>query len=1097
MLLATALFAVLALSWTLAFGQQTSGDLVGSVLDPTGAAIPNATVVATNDATGVSTTTATTSAGQYHFVNLPVGTYTVTVTASGFTKAQLKAVSVTLNQTATANATLQVGQVATAVEVTTSAPNIDTTTAQVQNTFETKEMMDLPIASQGSGVINLSLLNAGVSTSGGIGQGTGPSIGGQRPTNNNFTIEGIDINNKAVTGPVLQVPNDAVAEFTVLQNQFSPEFGHSSGGQFNQIVKSGTNQYHGEAYEYFENRNLNAADNLSAVTQSALHPRFDDNRFGGNFGGPIIHNKLFFFGDYEYNPIGTVAAPVSYFAPTAAGYATLGGIPGISATNLDQFKKWLGTAPTEAPASTLPLGKAVQVGGATIPMGMISSTPPSFTNNEFGVGSIDYNPTDRDAVRGRFIMERSGTIDTGGFPQAFYVTTPSNSYVVTASEYHTFTPTLVNELRLGYNRLNQNFPVPDINFPGLDAFPNIFVDELNAGYGPNPNFPQYGIQNTYQLADNVTWTHGAHSFVFGFDGWKSISPQNFLQRSRGDYEWVNFSDYLFDNTPDSIAQRSIGSGVYSGDQFLLGWYGNDSWKIRPNFTINLGLRYEYLTVPYTERLQSLNSQASVPGLIQFAEPKTQKDAFMPRIGIAWSPGTSGNTSIRAGFGRNYDIIYDNLGILSAGPQFNTTVDQTGLGGTNFLKNGGIPASSFTPPTNPTDARALTAAFIPNQKRPYSLQWNFGIQHVFAQNYTFDSEYIGSRGVNLPVQEEIDFQPVVTASNALPTYMQRPSQATLDGLTNHLNNPNDPNDPAALQNIFNNGGFIVPSYLNAGFQNPIFAFMPVGNSTYHGWANSLKRRFSNGLQFIGSYTWSHNIDDSTATTFSTVLTPRRPQNAQDLRPERASSGLDHRQRLSFELIYDAPFFKHSNNWMMKNLVGNWEFAPIYYYQTGTLVTVQSGVDSNLNGDSWTDRTIINPNGDPGLGSGVTALKNSSGETVAYLANNPNARYIQAGKGAIATGGRNTMHLNPIDDVDLSATKQFNVTERFQLQFSARVLNVLNHPQYIGGFLSDVAPIGFTGNLQREVIEPQTTSFGIPSQGFSSNPRSMQLALKLIF
>jgi Carboxypeptidase regulatory-like domain len=1092
---------------SLTFAQVTSGNIAGIVYDPTGGTIPSATVKATNMATGIVSSTVSTAIGEYRLPNLPVGNYTISVSAPGFAAARVANLAVPLNQTVTANVTLQVGQAVTTIEVNTSAAAIDTSTAQVQNTFNTKEMMDLPVASvsapgQGSGVLNLSLLNAGVATSGGVGYGTGPSIGGQRPNNNNFTIEGIDINSKSVTGPVVTVPNDAVAQFTVLQNQFSPEFGHSSGGQFNEVVKSGSNTFHGEAYDYFENRDLNAADNLDFVEGNPLHPRYDNNRFGGNFGGPIVRNRLFFFGDYEYNPIGQTASTY-YFVPTAAGYSTLAAMPGINQNNLTQLQKYLGVAPSAASTSQLPFGQAVQVGpgneslgtGAwatgsgltTIPVGEISESLPAYTNNEFGVASVDYDMSDRDTMRGRFVLNRTGSIDTSGFPSQFFTTVPTNSYVVTYSEYHTFSPTLVNEFRLGYNRLNQTFGVPNTQFPGLDEFPNIDVFELNAAYGPDPNAPQYTIQNTYELSEDLSWTHGAHSFKFGFDGWKSISPQNFLQRSRGDYEWSYLSDYLFDNYPDGIAERSIGSGVYSGDQYLLGWYGNDSWKIRPNLTVNLGLRYEYETVPYTERLQSLNSDASVPGLIEFNEPQPQKTDFMPRIGVAWSPGTSGKTSIRAGFGRNYDVLFDNLGILSEPPVFNTTVDVTGRDAAGFLANGGIPASSFAPPTDAADARANTSGFVPNQKRPEAIQWNFGIQHVFGNNYTFESRYLGSRGINLPMQVILNFQPVVNSSNALPTYLTAPSQATLDALPNTL---------TSLQNTFDNGGYLVPAYANAGFTSPIYAFMPVGNSTYHGFANQLSRRFSNGLQFLGSYTWSHNIDDSTAPVFSTITTPRRPQDFQDLQPERASSALDHRQRLSFEAIYDVPFFKQSN-WFMKNVVGNWELAPIFTYQTGTLVTVQSATDANMNGDSWPDRAIINPSGNPAIGSGVTPLTNSNGDVVAYLADNPNAGYIQAGKGTIATGGRNTMHLNPIDDIDMSATKRVNVTERVSMEFSARVVNLFNHPQYIGGFLSDVAPDSITGNLQREVLEPQTTIFDMASQGYSSNPRFMQLALKLIF
>src|SRR5947209_5342154 len=208
--------------------QSVSGELTGTVYDSTGASIPNATVVATNMDTGLQTSGITSSVGQYRLRNLPAGRYSVHITAVGFTPAEVKSIAVSLNVTSTENFTLQVGESKTVVEVSGAAAAIDTTTAQVQTTFESKQMADLPTMSVGSGVLNLSLYTAGVSSSGAVGVGTGPSVGGQRPRNNNFTIEGVDNNNKSVTGPLATIPNDAVQNFTVLQNQFSPEFGHRS-----------------------------------------------------------------------------------------------------------------------------------------------------------------------------------------------------------------------------------------------------------------------------------------------------------------------------------------------------------------------------------------------------------------------------------------------------------------------------------------------------------------------------------------------------------------------------------------------------------------------------------------------------------------------------------------------------------------------------------------------------------------------------------------------------------------------------------------------------------------------------------------------------
>src|SRR5215469_14398057 len=331
--------------------QLVSGNMTGTVYDVSGAAVPNATVTAHNDATGVDVTTTASSAGEYHIYNLPVGTYSLSATAKGFTKAEIKGVAIALNITTTANVTVQVGATATTVEVTEAVATVDTTTAQLQNSFTAQQMTELPIASGGSGVINLSLLAPGVATSGAIALGTGPSVGGQRPRNNNFTIEGVDNNSGAVTGPLVQVPNDAVAEFTFLENQFGADFGHSSGGQFNQVVKSGTNAFHGTAYLYNQNRNYDASDTLSATNGTPLHPRFDSNRFGGTVGGPIKKNKLFFFVDYEYTPTGSVGTAGLLYGPTAAGYSTLSSISGINANNLAQLKQYLGTAPSSVPAS--------------------------------------------------------------------------------------------------------------------------------------------------------------------------------------------------------------------------------------------------------------------------------------------------------------------------------------------------------------------------------------------------------------------------------------------------------------------------------------------------------------------------------------------------------------------------------------------------------------------------------------------------------------------------------------------------------------------------------------------------------------------------
>ena len=1083
------------------FAQSVSGDLAGTIYDASGAAVPNATVAAKNDATGVEATIKSTATGEYHLGNLLPGTYTVTVTAAGFTKAQVRSVAIDLNKNTTTNIKLEVGSNIETVDVTAAAATIDTTTASVQTSFETRNMADLPIASGGSGVINLSLLNAGVGSSGAVGLGAGPSVGGQRPRNNNFTIEGIDNNSGSVTGPLVGVPNDAVAEFSVQQNQISPEFGHSSGGQFNQVLKSGGNEFHGTAYEYLENRKLNAADNFDALNGNELHPRYDNNRFGGSLGGPIKKNKMFFYGLYEYNPIGRSATPGSLFAPTAAGWSTIGGMAGINPTNLSQLKQYLGTAATAVPEAATPNGAYPMVGignlslgnqtgsAVAIPIGQISFNAPAFTNNENGVGAFDMTISDKDSLRARFVLNRQGTIDTNSQFPIFFQTVPTNAYLVTLTEFHTFSPTVTNEFRLGYNRYSNTTPSGNLKWPGLDQFPTVAIYDLGiANLGPDGNAPQGGIQNQYQVTDNLSWTKGAHGLKFGFDGWKQISPQSFTQRGRGDYEWSNLSDYLFDYNPDYIAQRSLGASEYYGDRIFTGMYINDSWKATPHLTVNVGLRYEYQTVPYSETLQTRNAISNVPGLIEFQKPTAMKNAWMPRVGLAYSPGTSGKTSIRAGFGRSFDVLVDNFGLLTLPPQATTTVDVTGADSGNFLKNGGIAPNASAAAMTQAEARAGTGGYVPNQIRPESLQWNIGIQHVFHENYTLESRYLGTRGIHLPVQAQLNRVPVVNASDALPIYATAPSQATLDGLTNTL---------AHLTSLYNAGGYLDPAYKAAGFSGIITSYQPWGNSTYHGWANQLTRRFSNGLQFMAAYTFSRNQDDSTAEVFSTYTTPRRPQNIRNLAADWGNSALDHRNRFTYQVLYDMPFYKTSKSWLLKNVVGNWEVAPIYTYQTGTWFTVQSGIDSNLNGDSGGDRAYLNAGGNPSIGTGTTALKNSAGATVAFLMNNPAAGYVTAPKGTLSTAGRNTERMNPTDNIDATIAKSVSFSEKYKVQFAGRFFNILNHSQYIGGYLSDVKPIGFTSTAVHNFTIPSSSLFHQASQVFSSNPRSITISAKFIF
>jgi len=1118
-----------------ALAQATSGNITGIVTDSSGAALAGAKVQIVNEATGVEVDTVTGANGGFTVQNLLPGKYTLTGSAPNFTNYALKGFELKLNETASAKLTLPVAGTSTSVEVTSIASvTLDQTTPQLLTTYETKEINDLPVASTGFGVLNLSLLSPGVGSSGAVGAGTGPSVGGQRPRANNYTIEGIDNNNKSVTGPLVYIPNDAVGDFTLITNQFSPEFGHSAGGQFNTNMKSGTNQLHGVAYEYFNNRDLNAENAIQGG--KIPNPRYDNNRYGGEVGGPIYRNKLFFFGNYERQSIGQ-SNQYYLCTPTAAGITTLGTVPNLNSTNLEIYTKYMPVSATQVTNAadnacfnsvagdsqyltvyddtTYNSDTGIFGGGSenskayNIPLGNYLVTAPLFSNQDVLVTGFDYTISPKDSLRGRYIYNKLANIDTAANLPAFYIPLGVKYHLIAASEYHNFTPNLINEARLGFNRFEKPISAGNFSFPGLDSFPNLtFNDQDFLNVGPDGNAPQTTVQNTYQFTDNLSWVKGKHTLKFGFDGRKAISPQSFTQRVRGDYQWDALTEYLHDLAPTSFGERSTGNFFYYGDQTAFYGYANDTWKVSPKLSLNFGLRYEFTAVPVGQRSQVLNIEASVPGLVTFATPKPQYNNYTPRVGIVYAPDE--NTSVRAGFGMAMDVLYDNLGILSFPPQYSSTTD-VGSGGANipnpgdpnFLAGGGLPAGKGTLAHFDTiaDQRAATSAYVPNQKLPYAETWSLGVERVFHHDYTLEVRYVGTRGIHLPAQIRVNKQARTDATHYLPTYFDSaPSDAELAALPNTFTSINSRSNYVSA--------WLNPSDGKGGFTGNVVSFAPVSESNYNGLAAQLTRRFQKGLQVNLSYTWSKTMDDATADVFSTTLTPRRPEDFQNVAGDYSRSALDRTHRLSFEAVYDLPFFKHAN-FFLKNFAGNWEIAPIYTYESPEYFTTLSGVDTNGNGDgAYIDRPVINSKGKNGVGSDVQALYDPSraslcGEgvstctknLVAYQAVDPNARYVKAGQYTLSTAGRNTLPINPINNLDATAIKRFNFTERYNLEFQAQAYNVFNHAQYIPGTIDNINSPGYTTSLNFQTVT--SANFNVPGKAFTANARSMQLALKFTF
>jgi len=1195
------------------WAQRVSGNIAVFIQDDSGTPVAKAAITVVSTATGFRRSAASNEQGSYLFRDLPPGAYDISVVATGFAKSEQKNFPVQLSRTNTATFTLQAGGEKANPQVIQALPPLDTTSPQIEGTFERKELADLPTGTIGLGVVNLSLLQAGVGTSGGVGDGVGPAVGGERPTNNNYTIEGVDNNNKTSSGPEIRVPNDAVGQFTTVQNDFGLEFEHSNGGQYDQTIVSGTRNYHGMLYDYTENRYLDATDQAAIVSgANPQRPRYDFSRVGGQAGGPVpffLKGKLFFFGNGEYDPLGQANVTAGGIcAPTADGYVTLAALlPGPdpngngtmispSATNLKILQSYLppaatggncpstqGNPPTGPVANPLYIctGGWVNNGGLPCPggtpvavdVGLLNLVAPNYTNTYYLVSGVDYNRSSKDQFRFRYIYDRSNSIDTAGDLPSFYELRRIRNHLAAVDEYHTFLPDLTNELRLGYSRFSTITPAGDFPFTGLDVFPNLQFDDLNLQVGPDPTAPSFLVQNTYQISENLNWWHKKHNIRVGVEVRRYIAPASLTQNSRGNYQYSSLGTYLYDINPDILAERSNGFVNYYGDLVDTGWYVSDTWRIRPSITFSYGLRYDYASVPFGERDQSLNSSASVLGLITWQEPRAPKNEFQPRFGFAWAPGQSRTWSVRGGVSLAYDVLYDNLGlntiVAGAAPQLGATINENqateALIGvprgiiSDFLADGGIlpgtgafntfgacppPVGCGTAHTGATalaNQQAATSGQIPvNLVNPVAITYTGGVQKLLRKNYMIEVRYLQTHGYHEPVQVYLNRQSEITPTTYLPTYTSIPALGTLTALTNTLASieatPLGSYVPGYVKGcavvtglptdglILNSLGQLAPAPCFVSFQRPdsgILSFQPEGDSIYRGMASQVTRHYGHGLQLTAAYTLSYDKDDSSSAFPNSVINPARPQDFQDVKADWGNSAFDHRNRLSVWAYYEPPYFESGPRWR-RMLLANWYFVPVYTYQTGGWADLQSGVDSNLNGDSSGDRVLINSGGVAGTASGVlptcvidgvvivgTGLAGgktvscSASNTVAYTANTATAEYIVAGPGALEPNNsltvskRNTLRMRPINNVDLTAGKRIPITERFRLQLNAQLLNVLNHPQYIAGSINQINAVSYSSSLYSAYATPGSTVFNTPASVFSSNPRVIQIGAKLTF
>jgi len=1109
--------------------QRLDGSLRVTVTDKSQASVEDAKVSVTNNATGVISQTTASSSGTYVFPNLLVGTYTVSVEKDGFKKAINKSVVVESNQVAEAKVELELGSVSAVVEVQAGAELVNTQSSELQATFSGKVVADLPVNTLGGDVKEFAVFAPGTTTQQGGVLGSGGSIGGTRPRFNGFNIDGVEDNKLDTNGPTQPVIQESIAEFTLLTNQFSSEYGHSAGGIFNTVTKSGTNDWHGTAWDYNRNRNYDAFDNQQK--QRGLKDRFDYNRAGVTAGGPIIHNKWFIFGAYEFQNEGLAASSPQVKLPTAAGLQTLQSLAFDSAV-ADVLKQF--------PVAPQNDAGTVTVNGNAIPVGNLTTVAPAYVNeHDFSVNS-DVT-LGRHEFSTRYLYDRIREPDFNASLPApqFLGTKASGNHKAILSDVWTISSHIINNARASYSRTIG----PQLVAPTAFAdFPNVIVDDLSSvNVGPEQNAPQSYIQNVYQLADTFNYIRGSHSFKFGVEGKKYIAPTDGLPRARGEWDYTSLSQLVNDFVPNGApnkALRGAGSGSVPENYPAIYWFVQDDWKLTSRLTLNLGLRYEYVGVPLGDKRQAMNSISDDPSLgLFFRAPKADTNNFAPRIGFAYDPTGRGKWAIRGGAGFAYDVIPNNFAINSLPPQLQTeqkpavTCKLPGApawcgswdpsktdSGQGFLGGGGLLAINVPPPDQ-IQARAKTSSLIPDRVSPKIITWTLGVQHELLRGTSsIEVRYVGTRSLELPGQMRLNsasaFDPRFKALGGgltpLPTYLN-PSDV-----------PATVTSPASTALDFDN--FNSAPYSVDGFFGSLTTFPPAGRGIYHAVTADFMHRFAKGLYFRANYSFSRNIDDATNELFSSIVNPRRAQDGYNFGADRGLSALHIPQKFTITWVYELPNIQ-TEHAFLRTLAHGWEWSGSYLAESGQPVTPLSDADANANGDQAGDRTIFNPNGIGNTGTIVDAVCNSGpgGATstvapvagayfcnathdavddahlVGYVAENPGARFVQAQFGALATAGRNTVTTPGINVWNMSIYKNTKLSERFSLQFRAEAYNTFNHRNFSIGLPTNNGALDQANNpnpFAASYVNVDDSNF-LNQRQFNGGSRTMQLGLRLQF
>ena len=1162
---------VLAFLSVYTFGQRETGTITGTVTDPSGAVVAGANVSAKSVATGATRSVTTNNSGDYVIPGLMPGQYDVTIEAPNFGK-YTERMSVTVGSTNELSPKLKVAAAGTSVEVSAAAEAVEVNTInqQLSEAVTAKEVSELPTLTRNP--YDLAQTAGNVSTTDPSLRGAGVSINGQRAASTDILLDGSE-NVDLFSATVGQnVPQDSVQEFSIVTSDFTAEYGRAGGGIINVATKSGTNSFHGTAYEFNRVSALaaNTYDNTSArafaQAQGSCDPNlpetdpnscgaigkkgvFTRNQFGYSIGGPVIKNKLFFFQSTEWTRIRSnetvsrnVVTPQFLAASDPATQAFFAGVPSQLRPGSNVTQTFTAADVNSVLGSTGAFG-ALAAANPTLPV--LQTVNFSVPNDAGGglpsdryslVGRADWVVSDKTTLYGRYALENQNRFGgTVAFSAYAGYDTPEliRNQNLLISLNHVFTPTIVSTTKVTYNRLNDFQPLgtnpvgPTLYFKGGSAASFNGTRLELPGYLPeNPGsaIPFGGPQNLYQFSEDVSWSHGAHQFRFGgmylhtrdnrvFGAYEEavenlsqskipIGFDNFVAGELFNFQGAVFPQGKFPCvndlttgtpivTPACTLQLPVGPPAFGRNNRYndFAFYGQDSWKVLPRLTLNLGLRWEYYGVQHNQD-PSLDSNFYFgPGQTIFDQIRSGSvqigdqspigglwhknlHNFAPRVGFAWDIFGDGKTSLRGGYGIAYERNFGNVtfNVIQNPPNYAVISIQSFVDVPGALQ----PTPNNSGPLAGTGTKALPVVSLravdPDIKSAYSEFWNMSLERELTKDTLLSFDYTGSRGVHLYDIANIN----------------RPFGG---GLVL---------GDARVQNRFNPGfgdinfrganGF---SYYNA---------LNVGLRSVNLWHS--------GVQFKMNYTYSHAIDNLSS-TFSESFNNFNLGYLDAFNPrlDTGNADFDLRHRFVVSGIWDVPWGKNSSSTVVRHVVGGWEFAPIFQVRSGSPYTIY---DCNLGLQTcarWMPAGPIigsgsNPVADPTTNNvfNTIDLASSGSATSANgnfyddFANCTGLRYTGACSYPPMLG-RNSFFGPSNWNMDLGIYKNFKVTERVSLQFRGELYNLFNHHNYyVVTDSTDFASASFITEKKGGPFPGLTTQ---PTATGADERRNVQFGLKVIF